>query len=291
MDDQRNRRTPTVSSWPDESDETGRGPRRPVRPPEDEELPKIRVPADVSVSRRKPEEVKPAPAKKRRRRWPRRLLALIVALFLITWLPVLVLRWVNPPTTAYMIETIASLPDARPLDRRAWVPYDQIAPAMRLAAVAGEDQTFPGNHGFDVKAIKAAMQHNANDDTLHGASTITQQTAKNLFLWPGRNYFRKGVEAYFTALIDVTWSKQRVLAVYLNIVQFGPRTFGVEAAAEHYFGKHASQLTAPEAALLAATLPDPIDYDPAHPSAYLQERQSWILEQMRHLGSDYLSSL
>ncbi|MGH8271133.1 MAG: monofunctional biosynthetic peptidoglycan transglycosylase [Gammaproteobacteria bacterium] len=219
------------------------------------------------------------------------MLAILVALFLVTWLPVLAMRWANPPTTAYMLETAVSLPAGGKLDRGAWVPYAKISPAMRLAVVASEDQTFPTNHGFDIPAIRKAMKHNKKGDTVHGASTITQQTAKNLFLWPARSYFRKGVGAYFTVLIDFTWPKRRVLTVYLNIVQFGPQTFGVEAAAEHYFGKHASQLSASEAALLAAALPDPEHFDPAHPSPYLLERQTWILDQMRQLGNDYLSSL
>ena len=204
-------------------------------------------------------------------------------------MPVLAMRLANPPTTAFMLETAASLPNGEKLDH-VWVPYDKIAPAMRLAVVASEDQTFPTNHGFDIPAIRKAMEHNEKGNTLHGASTITQQVAKNLFLWPARSYLRKGVGAYFTVLIDFTWPKRRVLAVYLNVVQFGPRTFGIEAAAEHYFGKHASQLSAAEAALLAATLPDPQHLDPAHPSPYLLQRQSWVLDQMRHLGGDYLNS-
>lgn len=172
-----------------------------------------------------------------------------------------------------------------------WVPYRRISPAMRLAVVASEDQTFPVNHGFDLRAIRKAIRHNAESDTLHGASTITQQVAKNLFLWPARTYFRKAIGAYFTVLIDLTWPKQRVLEVYLNITQFGPDVFGAEAAAGRYFGSHAAALTRPEAALLAAVLPDPHDSDPAHPSAYLLGRQAWILGQMDHLGTAYLADI
>jgi len=216
--------------------------------------------------------------------------AIVFALFLITWLPVLVMRWVNPATTAYMLETASGLPSGKQL-QQTWVPYRRMSPAMRLAVVASEDQTFPSNHGFDVGAIRKAIKHNEQGGTIHGASTITQQVAKNLFLWPARSYFRKGVGAWFTILIDGTWPKRRVLEMYLNIAQFGPRTFGVEAAARHYFGKHASQLTRPEAALLAAALPDPDHLDPAHPSDYMRQRQAWILEQMRQLGSDYLDAI
>ncbi|MDN5865433.1 MAG: monofunctional biosynthetic peptidoglycan transglycosylase [Gammaproteobacteria bacterium] len=228
-------------------------------------------------------------SKKKRRKWPRYLLAAVVALFLVTWLPVLIMRWVNPPTTAFMLETAAALESGD--IRQTWVSYEQISKPMRLAVVASEDQTFPYNHGFDVDAIQEAIEHNQNSETTRGASTITQQTAKNLFLWPGGGYFRKAIEAWFTVLIDLDWPKRRVLEVYLNVAQFGPRIFGVEAAAQHYFGKPASQLTAPEAALLAATLPNPYAFDPAHPSPYLRQRQDWILEQMDHLGPHYLDSL
>lgn len=227
-------------------------------------------------------------APKRRRKWPWVLLAIVVVLFLVTWIPVLVARWADPPTSAYMLETAVGTDD--PI-KHTWVNYDDIAPVMRLAVVASEDQTFPYNHGFDVHAIRQAIKHNESNADKRGASTITQQTARNLFLWPGGGYFRKGVEAWFTVLIDLDWPKWRVLEVYLNVAQFGPTTFGVEAAAEHYFGKHASRLTAPEAALLAATLPNPQDFDPAHPSTYLIQRQQWILTQMKHLGPHYLDSL
>lgn len=232
--------------------------------------------------------------KQRKRKWSWVVLATVLALFLVTWLPVLALRWLNPPTTAFMLETAHRLHqrgDRSPAIRQQWVPYEQIAAPMRLAVVASEDQTFPSNHGFDLRAIRKAVRHNANSDTLHGASTITQQVAKNLFLWPSRTYFRKAMGAYFTVLINLTWPKQRVLEMYLNIVQFGTRTFGVEAAAAHYFGRRAAALTRGEAALLAATLPDPDDYDPAHPSAYLRQRQHWILRQMDHLGAGYLADV
>lgn len=223
---------------------------------------------------------------KQRRTWPWVVFATVLLLFLVTWMPVLSLRWHNPPTTAFMLETAVGKGRAV---RRTWVPYDRIAPPMRLAVVASEDQTFPTNHGFDLQAIRKAIDHNEHSDTVHGASTITQQTAKNLFLWSGGGYFRKAIGAYFTVLVDVTWPKRRVLEMYLNIAQFGPHTFGVEAAAQKYFSKHASQLTAPEAALLAATLPDPDHLDPVHPSDYLLQRQQWILDQMQQLGSNYLA--
>ena len=222
------------------------------------------------------------------RSWWRSALAVSAALFLATWIPVLALRWHNPGATAFMLETAYG---SGHKVRQVWVPYHKIAPSMRLAVVASEDQTFPTNHGFDFAAIRKAIKHNEHGGTLHGASTITQQTAKNLFLWPGGGYFRKAIGAWFTVLIDLDWPKRRVLAMYLNIAQFGPHTFGVETAAEKYFGRHASQLNAYEAALLAATLPDPDHFDPDRPSAYLLQRQRWILEQMRQLGPNYLAGL
>jgi len=231
---------------------------------------------------------KTSPVRRKRRSWPWLVFATAIVLFLTTWMPILGLRWHDPGITAFMAETAVTKGQAV---RQTWVPYARIAPAMRLAVVASEDQTFPTNNGFDIQAIRKAIQHNEHSDTLHGASTITQQTAKNLFLWPGGGYFRKAIGAWLTVLIDATWPKQRVLEIYLNIAQFGPHTFGVEAAAEKYFHKHAAQLTAPEAALLAATLPDPDHLDPAHPSDYLTQRQQWILDQMQQLGSDYLADI
>lgn len=228
------------------------------------------------------------PPSKRRRAWPWVVFASVLVLFLASWMPVLSLRWHNPPTTAFMLETAVEKGQAV---RHVWVPYARIAPPMRLAVVASEDQTFPTNHGFDFRAISKAIKHNEQGGTVHGASTITQQTAKNLFLWPGGGYFRKAIGAWLTILVDATWPKRRVLEMYLNIAQFGPHTFGVEAAAQKYFHKRAAQLTAPEAALLAATLPDPDHLDPAQPSDYLRQRQQWILEQMQQLGSDYLASV
>jgi monofunctional biosynthetic peptidoglycan transglycosylase len=231
---------------------------------------------------------------KKKRRLRRAILLIVAACFLLTWLPVLALRWLDPPTTAFMLETASRLHEETGQSvklQHMTVDYRQVAPPMRLAVVASEDQTFPTNDGFDFKAIGEAIAHNARGGTLHGASTITQQVAKNLFLWPARSYFRKAIGAYFTVLIELTWPKQRILEMYLNIAQFGPGIFGVEAAAEHYFDRPASRLTRGQAALLAATLPDPDDDDPTHPSAYLLHRQDWILKQMSNLGSDYLAGV
>ncbi|MGL4269009.1 MAG: monofunctional biosynthetic peptidoglycan transglycosylase [Plesiomonas sp.] len=165
-----------------------------------------------------------------------------------------------------------------------WVSSDQIAPAMKLAVIAAEDQRFVENFGFDWEAIRKAMQHNERRRTVRGGSTITQQTAKNVFLWSDRSWLRKGLEAGITVLLESLWSKDRILTVYLNSIEFGPGIFGVEAAAHYYFHKPARRLSSREAALLAAVLPNPIRYKVQAPSGYVVHRQQWILRQMRQLG-------
>lgn len=159
---------------------------------------------------------------------------------------------------------------------------------MPLAAVASEDQTFPSNHGFVWSSIERAIKHNANGGAVHGASTITQQTAKNLFLFPAKSYIRKGIEAYITVWMDLLWSKRRVMEVYLNIAQFSDTAFGVQAAAKQLFHRNASELSEGECAALAAVLPAPDEYNAAHPGSYVAGRKAWILRQMRHLGPHYL---
>ena len=168
-----------------------------------------------------------------------------------------------------------------------WVSMDEISPWMGLAVIAAEDQKFPQHWGFDVGAIEKALAHNErNESRIRGASTLSQQTAKNLFLWDGRSWVRKGFEAGLTLGIETVWSKKRILTVYLNIAEFGEGIFGVEAAAQRYFNKPASRLTASEAALLAAVLPNPIRFKASAPSGYVRSRQAWILRQMRQLGGE-----
>ncbi|MBZ0058108.1 monofunctional biosynthetic peptidoglycan transglycosylase [Leclercia adecarboxylata] len=168
-----------------------------------------------------------------------------------------------------------------------WVSMDEISPWMGLAVIAAEDQKFPEHWGFDVGAIEKALAHNErNESRIRGASTLSQQTAKNLFLWDGRSWIRKGFEAGLTLGIETVWSKKRILTVYLNIAEFGEGVFGVEAASQRYFNKPASRLTASEAALLAAVLPNPIRFKASAPSGYVRSRQAWILRQMRQLGGE-----
>ncbi|MBN8737034.1 MAG: monofunctional biosynthetic peptidoglycan transglycosylase [Xanthomonadales bacterium] len=229
----------------------------------------------------------PRPRRSRARRWLRRLGWLVAAFVVATWLPVLVLRFVPPLTSAYMVErTVAARWQGEhnfSLHYR-WVPFKRIAPVAPLAMVAGEDQTFPFNHGFDIASIRSAIDVAETGGRLRGASTITQQVARNLFLWNGGGFFRKGLEAYFTVLIDVTWPKRRVLEVYANIAELGNGIYGVEAAAQTYFHVPASRLSTHQAALLAAVLPNPRGWHADRPSPYIQRRAAWIEQQMRQLG-------
>ena len=213
------------------------------------------------------------------RRWTVRILA---AVLLVSMLPVLVLRWVAPPTSSVMLQR--SFAEAQPQDYQ-WVPLERIAPHVALAVVAAEDQTFPQHHGFDVAAIRNAISSNAGGGRLRGASTLTQQVARNLFLWQGRSYLRKGLEAWFTVWLELLWPKQRILEVYLNIAETGRQTFGVEAAAWHFFQRPASALSREQAALIAAVLPSPRRSRLDRPSDYILQRQTTILQQMEQLAN------
>lgn len=200
---------------------------------------------------------------------------------------VLLLRWLDPPFSAYMAETTLSAWTARDSTyqfRHRWVDLARISPNLPLAVVASEDQKFPEHWGFDVEAIEKAYAMNQHSHRVRGASTISQQVAKNMFLWTGRSYFRKGLEAYFTVLIEACWPKRRILEMYLNIAEFGYGTYGAEAAAVRYFHQPAARLTRRDAALLAAVLPNPQRLLVAAPSPYLEQRRAWILEQMQALG-------
>ncbi|WP_418939537.1 monofunctional biosynthetic peptidoglycan transglycosylase [Silvania confinis] len=194
------------------------------------------------------------------------------------------------PFSAVMIERQLSrwfTGDVSYVAHSDWVSMDEISPWMGLAVIAAEDQKFPEHWGFDIGAIEKALAHNErNASRVRGASTLSQQTAKNLFLWDGRSWVRKGLEAGLTLGIETVWSKKRILTVYLNIAEFGEGVFGVEAAAQRYFRKPASRLTPSEAALLAAVLPNPIRFKATAPSGYVRSRQAWIIRQMRQLGGE-----
>ena len=164
-----------------------------------------------------------------------------------------------------------------------WVPLSKMSPHMPVAVMASEDQRFLLHHGFDFDAIQKAAHHNRTHKSgrKHGASTITQQTAKNVFLWPNASWVRKGFEAYFTVLIEWMWSKQRIMEVYLNSIEMGPGVYGAEAVAQEYFGCSARGLSRSQCALIVATLPNPLEYSSKHPSRYMRKRQRWIEVQMR----------
>ncbi len=229
---------------------------------------------------------------KRPRRWFGWLLWGVLGLLLASLLPVFALRWLDPPTSAFMLarrwESTTSGQEEFRL-RYRWVDADAISPQLPIALVAAEDQHFPRHRGFDVAAIRDALEERENGEGGRGASTISQQVAKNLFLWSGRSWLRKGLEAYYTVLIEALWPKPRILAVYANIAEFGDGVYGAEAAAQHYFRKPAMKLTAAESARLAAVLPNPKRFRVEAPSAYVLRRQAWIQRQVRQLGGpDYL---
>lgn len=221
----------------------------------------------------------------------RRLLIRIALVFIALWGGGIVLFSIVPvPFSAVMLERQVGAwlrGDFSYTAHSDWVSMDQISPWMGLAVVAAEDQTFPDHWGFDVTAIEKALKHNArNQKRVRGASTLSQQTAKNLFLWDGRSWLRKGLEAGLTVAMETVWSKKRILTVYLNIAEFGDGVFGVEAASQRYFHKPARRLTSSEAALLAAVLPNPVRFRAQAPDGYVRSRQAWIMRQMAQLGGE-----
>ncbi len=230
---------------------------------------------------------------RRRRRGFRRLILRLVAVVIITSITVIgALRWIPPPTSAFMLRSqYFSSHRGAEMDYR-WTAWETISPHMALAVIASEDQKFLRHWGFDIQQIKSALQESKQRTQVRGASTITQQVAKNLFLWPGRSYLRKGVEAYLTVMLELLWSKRRILEVYLNIAEFAPGVFGVEAASRRFFSKPPAGLNAYEAALLAAVLPNPRRLKISGPSPYVRGRTRWILRQMEQLESmGYVSAL
>ena len=212
---------------------------------------------------------------------------LVLAWMALSWLAVLVLRFVPPWTSAVMLERRLGAWAHGEKDFRLqqhWVPWKQVSTWVPLAMVAGEDQKFPYHHGFDFDSIQNALDAADEGKRLRGASTLSQQTAKNLFLWNGRSFVRKGLEAYFTVLIELTWPKRRILEVYMNIAELGDGIYGVGAASEAYFHTTPARLDPAQAARLAAVLPSPRRLHADRPSAYVQRRTQWIEQQMEQLG-------
>ena len=202
--------------------------------------------------------------------------------FLFSIFYILFCKWINPPIT---ITQVSSVLWGHGL-KRDYVDMDAMSPNVKLAVMASEDQLFPDHNGFDLKSIKKAMKHNRKSRSLRGASTISQQVAKNVFLWQHGGYFRKGLEVYFTFMIEHLWSKKRILEMYLNVAEMGEGVFGVEAAARKYFNKSAKNLTRTEAAMIAACLPNPKGYTVKPLSRHVSSRYPWILRQMGHLEGD-----
>ena len=199
----------------------------------------------------------------------------------------LVYRFVPVPITPLMvIRCMEQLADGEDLRlQKDWVSIDKISPNMVNAVVASEDNLFMTHWGFDFKAIATAKKMNEKGKKLYGASTISQQTAKNVFLWPDRSWVRKGLECYFTVLIELCWPKERIMEVYLNVAETGKGIYGVEAAAQHYYKKSAKNLTPEQSALIAASLPAPRRYNPGNPTAYIRSRQQKILRLMKQIGT------
>ena len=201
-------------------------------------------------------------------------------------LVVLALRWLDPPTSAFILaRQWEQLRGGRAAAiHHRWVDFDRISPHLAVAVIAAEDQRFPDHFGFDLAAIHRALAHNARGRTVRGASTISQQTAKNLFLWSGRSYLRKGLEAGLTLGLEMLWPKRRILEVYLNLAEFGDGVFGARAAAERIFHTSPDRLSRQQAALLASVLPDPGGLDAGRPSVHVQQKARWVRAQMEQLG-------
>lgn len=216
----------------------------------------------------------------------------VVGFLLVSLLLVVPFAWLQPPASSFILQSRWLAEPGDPPTRFQWVNYETIATEMALAVVAAEDQRFAQHYGFDFDAIERAWADYRQGKSLRGASTISQQVAKNLYLWPSRSFVRKGLEVWFTLLIELCWSKQRILETYLNIAQFGDYTFGVEAASQRFFNRPAQQLSRKQAALLAAVLPSPGRYRADAPSPQLRKRQAWILRQIRQLGGPaYIENL
>jgi monofunctional glycosyltransferase len=225
------------------------------------------------------------------RRLLRCALLVAAAALLLSVAAVAVLRWIDPWTSAFMVDArVASWFDGDPRPfrlRHEWRDYERISRELALAVVASEDQRFLEHHGFDFTQIQQALDEADHGGRMRGASTITQQVAKNLFLWNGHSWVRKGLEAWFTVLIEALWSKRRILEVYLNTAEFGRGVYGAEAAAQSFFHKPAARLNRDEAARLAAVLPNPLRLRAAAPGNYVQRRQLEIEQQMAALGGTY----
>jgi monofunctional glycosyltransferase len=218
-------------------------------------------------------------------RWTKRIFFFLLISHLVY---VVALKWIDPPFTTRMLSSaVQSFTKDRPL-KRDYVSYDEMGYNIKLAVISAEDQLFPTHNGFDLNAIQKALEYNRKNagKRKRGASTISQQVAKNVFLWHGRDWIRKGLEVYFTALIELVWGKKRILEMYLNVAEMGDGIFGIEAAAKHYYKKSAKQLSRSEAAWIASILPNPILLDIQDPSSKLDNKHNAVLRFMNNLQGD-----
>ena len=207
--------------------------------------------------------------------------------FAISICLVILYRFVPVPITPLMVVRLFEQAADENRDmklKKDWVSMDEISKNAPQAVYASEDQKFLDHSGFDIEAMKKAWEGNKNGKRIKGASTITQQTVKNVFLWQGRNYLRKGLEAYFTVLVELIWSKERIMEVYLNVIEMGDGIYGIEAASQEFYKKPAANLSRAEAAMIAAVLPNPIRWSPTRPTNYNRQRQAWIMKQMNNLN-------
>jgi monofunctional biosynthetic peptidoglycan transglycosylase len=206
----------------------------------------------------------------------------LIILLVVQFIYIILLKWIDPPIT---VTQFASWISGHGL-KRDYVSRNRISPAAKLAIIASEDQLFPDHNGFDFKSIEKAMKHNQKSKSLHGASTVSQQTAKNVFLWQGRSWFRKGLEVYFTFMIEKIWGKKRILEVYMNVVEMGSGILGIEEASKKIFNKKAADLSKQESSMIAASLPNPRLYTVKPVSKYVAIRSGWVLRQMNNLQAD-----
>jgi len=233
-----------------------------------------------------PRKSKPSAKRPWYKRLLRALFIFVFGLFLFSIAIVVLYRFVPVPVTILQLtRCVEQFENDKPIRlKKDWVSLDKISNKLQLAVVCSEDQKFLNHNGFDVEAIEKAIEHNRKGKRVRGASTISQQTAKNVFLWQGRTWVRKGLEVYFTGLIELIWGKQRIIEVYLNVIEMGDGIYGAEMAAQIYFKKSASELTKEEAALLASILPNPRIYSATNPSSFVRGRQTWTMTQMMHWG-------
>jgi len=210
----------------------------------------------------------------------KKLKKILAVIFVGQLVYIILLKWVNPPIT---VTQVACLIEGHGL-KRNYVSLSEVAPHARLAIIAAEDQLFPIHNGFDIKSIEKAMQYNQRSaGRVRGASTISQQVAKNVFLWQGRSWIRKGLEVYFTFMIELIWGKERILEMYLNVAEMGNGIFGIEAASQHYYGRSAVRISRIQSARIASCLPNPKKYVVDPPTSYITKRADWVLIQMDNL--------